>query len=361
MTVRAAEVAGPGPGLYYKSDDWLANKIAYSIPKAEKIDPALENTRVGPGYYKTEQSMGKKGISIPRTGRADLDGPDNPLGPGHYNISRDIVSKARGTFNKQKRILAGEEGNADPELAKVGPGAYTIEDDTFKKGNGKGVTILGKPRPQSATPGNQLGPGQYWSNRPESGTEAHAFGRGARGGLTWGETNKVGPGQYGSFLNKKFGGKGISFAKSTRDGVRNDINVGPGQYCAQTSKKIKPGLMHGTFGTAERRIGQAVDKDKDIGTQIGPGYYSTKDKKKGGWTFGRDERDFQYASDNPVGPGAYNIKRGLSQKLGIIGTSTRDGKKDKTISTPGFYKIPATVPDVPKYLLPEEKNRKIHL
>ena len=178
------------------------------------------------------QDIGSKGISIPRKGRdAGYDG-SHAVGPGAYNISRDIISKERGTFDKQRRVLNGEEVVVDPDLAKLGPGAYTIEDDTFKRGNGRGVTIVGKPRPQSAAAGNRVGPGQYYRDPGVLNNEAYSFGKGARKGLTYGEMNRVGPGQYGTLRDKNKGSKGISFAKSKRTDLRSDTGLGPGQYSA---------------------------------------------------------------------------------------------------------------------------------
>lgn len=52
------------------------------------------------------------------------------------------------------------------------------------------------------------------------------------------------------------------------------------------------------------------------GNDVGPGQYAMKKNYKGGYSFGKDNR-----------------------------------KTVDTHYTPGFYDIPATVPDVPKYLL----------
>lgn len=306
---------------------------------------------------------GKKGgISFPKTGRNDEDHlNDGKLGPGAYNISRDIIGKQRGTFGKERRALNGEEAGGDPDLAHLGPGAYTLQDDTFKKGNKRGCTILGKPRAQSAYGRNKLGPGQYYKDSGVLKNEAYSFGKDQRKGLTYNEANKIGPGQYGLMRKKDFGTKGVSFARSKRDGPKSGSNLGPGQYCSQKSKKVRPETMMGTFGTAERKIGERLRDTGCAGAHLGPGYYSSKTKQAGGWSFGKENRQgLAHKSDNNLGPGAYNIKPSANKKGGLIGTSTRD-PKDKINKTPGFYKIPATVPDVPKYLLPAEKDRKIHM
>lgn len=59
-------------------------------------------------------------------------------------------------------------------------------------------------------------------------------------------------------------------------------------------------------------------------------------------------------------PGSYNPKCGC--RCDTRGFSIpKAGRKQKLQTTPGFYKIPASVPDVPVYLLPHPSKRKIHL
>ncbi len=329
-------------------------------PKAVQIIRLVLDTigqkKVPTNLLKGSDNMG---ITIPRAGRPDGYDDTNKVGPGAYNISRDIVTRERGTFGKSRRVLNGEEVEIDPDLAKIGPGAYTIEDDTFQKGNGKGITILGKPRAQSAQPGSKLGPGQYYRDTGKLANEAYSFGKDIRKGLTYNENNRVGPGQYGTLRNKRFGKNGISFARSKRTDLKTDSGLGPGYYSSQRVKKVQPEVAVGTFGTAERKIGERLN-DKGSASHIGPGYYTRKEKRNSGWTFGKDGREGLGVNANNLGPGAYNIKNELGKKLGIMGRSSRD-PKDKINKTPGFYKIPATVPDVPKYLLPAENKRKIHL
>lgn len=295
---------------------------------------------------------------MPKAGREEGKTPDNPLGPGTYNISRDIVGKERGTFGRDKRKMGDELG--DPDLMALGPGAYTLEEDTFKKDNGRGFSIVGKPRAQSATPGSKLGPGQYYRNSGALNNEVYSFGKGKRAGLTYNENNKVGPGQYGSMRDKSFGSKGISFGKSTREGKGQGSGVGPGQYCAQKSKAIRPVTSVGTFGTAERKIGDRL-RETGCAKNLGPGYYSVKDNQNNGWSFGKQDRGANEGKfNNPMGPGSYTVKSEFSKRGGLIGTSSRN-PTDKSTKPPGFYSIPATVPDAPKYLLPPKNERKIHI
>lgn len=297
-------------------------------------------------------------MTIPKASRPGPSASDNALGPGHYNISRDIVGKERGTFGKDKRKMGDEL--QDPVMAGIGPGLYTITDETFAKNNGKGYTILGKPRAQSANPGSRLGPGQYHRNTEELANEAYSFGKTQRKGLTFGVDNKVGPGQYGNLRDKTFGKKGISFGKSTRNQVKVDNPPGPGHYCGQKSKAARPVVSAGTFGTAERKIGDRL-RETGCAKNLGPGSYSVKTDKKTGWSFGNQARGANEGKfNNPMGPGSYNIPSKLSQKGGLIGTGLRTpaSKGEKGV---GHYSTPASFPDAPKYLLPPKEQRKIHM
>ena len=253
----------------------------------------------------------------------------------------------------------GDE-TGDAQLAAIGPGLYTLADDTFAKNNNKGCTILGKPRAQSAAHGSRLGPGQYYKNTGKLENEAYSFGTNIRKGLTYGHENRVGPGQYGNLRDKGFGRKGISFGKSTRDQGKIDNPLGPGQYSSQQSKAIRPVTSTGTFGTAERKIGDRL-RETGCAKNLGPGYYSVKDEHKGGNKFGFQTRGANEGKfNNPMGPGSYNITNKPSSKGGKIGTSSRN-QGDNSGKTTGYYTVPATVPDVPKYLLPPPNQRKIHL
>ena len=194
--------AGPGPGLYFNSEvGAIRSDTGYTIPRSDYQPKIGTQYQIGPGYYHKDsgkitltQEIGKGGISIPRQGRNEGYDGTNSVGPGAYNISRDIIGKERGTFGKQKRVLNGEDAVADPDLTRLGPGAYTVEDETFKKDNGRGISIVGKPRPQSAVAGTRLGPGQYYRDHGILNNEAYSFGKGVRKGLSYVEGNRIGPG-----------------------------------------------------------------------------------------------------------------------------------------------------------------------
>ena len=325
---------------------------------AETRKPAPRTRRVPDRKRYEFFTPGKKsgGITIPKTGRFALHGDaDGMVGPGAYEISRNIVSRERGTFGREKRVFVGPEKVGD--AVALGPGSYYAEDDTFKKGNGKGFSLVGKPRAQSASQ-NKIGPGQYYKDEKLGVNEAYSIPKAGRGDLSDGQPNRVGPGQYGNLRDKSFGKKGVSFAKSTRDGKQQGSGVGPGQYSAQQSKVPRPVSAVGTFGTADRRIGERLE-EKGSAKNLGPGYYTSKQKdKKTGWSFGKEGRGGPTDNQaNPLGPGAYNVKAGLGSKLGVIGRAPKSGDASKN-NVP-FYSLPATVPDVPKYLLPPKHQRKI--
>jgi hypothetical protein len=96
--------------------------------------------------------------------------------------------------------------------------------------------------------------------------------------------------------------------------------------------------------------------------KIGPGVYnpSMSSFKKGGWSIGKDKRKGFIKNGDIPGAGTYNPKCNCNcDNKGF--SFGRSGRKAKVSTTPGFYKIPASVPDVPKYLLPEMSKRKIHI
>ena len=342
---------GPGPGQYHKYQDLGAR--GYSIPKAER-DGTGEGNLIGPGHYATTEGLGKHGISIPRTGREPGYSETQQIGPGAYNIDRGLGNQGQGSFGRQPRQLIGEGLSSTGEL---GPGAYVgVQGFGDKK---KGPTIRGKPRPNSAAPGSRLGPGQYYSQQQNGiPASAYSFGKGNRDhGKNQGG---VGPGQYGT-MRPKNNGKGITFGRSTRMAQKSDNLVGPGQYCQQKplNKNARPATSKGTFGNAERKIGERL-QETGAAANLGPGYYSIKEKNKNGWKFGNEKRDGHYKSDNPVGPGAYTIQSELNLVGGAIGRAPRE-KPTSNSKGGNMYQIPSSIPDVPKYLLPPPNKRKIHI
>lgn len=75
---------------------------------------------------------------------------------------------------------------------------------------------------------------------------------------------------------------------------------------------------------------------------------------------GKERRKKLGDGEGIPGPGSYNTKMGC--KCDTNGFSFGRDKRGKKINTtPGFYKLPASIPDVPSYLLPPMRNRKINL
>lgn len=86
----------------------------------------------------------------------------------------------------------------------------------------------------------------------------------------------------------------------------------------------------------------------------GPGHYNSKTPNYAhGYSVGTGNRPDIYNAElgrNP-GPGSYNWKN-KKNNMWSFGKESRDRKQG--VQTPGFYKLPATVPDVPRYLLTYE-------
>ena len=96
-------------------------------------------------------------------------------------------------------------------------------------------------------------------------------------------------------------------------------------------------------------------------TGIGPGVYNpTVDNWGGGYTIGRDKRQGIYDNKEGPGVGTYGFKGDFDTQRGGY-SFKRSDRKGQLSTTPGFYKPMYSVPDVPKYLLPPEPQRKIHM
>jgi hypothetical protein len=83
----------------------------------------------------------------------------------------------------------------------------------------------------------------------------------------------------------------------------------------------------------------------------GPGSYGLKNKgATGGWSIGKGKRPAINGRDdgNDVGPGQYNHN---NKARGGFKFGKDERKTVEVNKTPGYYNIPCTVPDVPKYLL----------
>lgn len=177
------------------------------------------------------------------------------------------------------------------------------------------------------------------------------------------EGNSVpGPGAFN--IPSKFKG-GYSFGNSKRSDMGGDsVNPGPGAYTVGEFKvrdslilahvQARQGKI-GTFGTGPK------SSDFRGSSTIGPGQYNPKNEFwKNGYSFGKQRKNNLGEGDGVPGPASYDPKCGCRcDKRGY--SIPKAGRQQKVITTPGFYKIPASVPDVPTYLLPSNDQRKIRL
>lgn len=89
----------------------------------------------------------------------------------------------------------------------------------------------------------------------------------------------------------------------------------------------------------------------------GPGAYNPSveysKENLGGVKIGTSIRNKQ-SSDNPPGPGNYNVGGRLGGPAFGIGTGIRSGAKSDQTPGPGHYKLPSYVANLPKYSMPDQ-------
>lgn len=230
-----------------------------------------------------------------------------------------------------------------PKSSEIGPGAYEIKDKH------DGGFRFGKDKRDHLDKEEKPGPGAYKLGEVPPISPSGKFTKAPRA-LTKVKENPIGPGAYD--LKDKHDG-GFHFGRDKRNHDHDSQIPGPGNY---ELKKVGPLSNLGSFPKQPRNIGSV----KNL-TQAGPGQYDPKvDNWSGGYTVGRDKRRGIAESRETPGVGQYQLKgqfedpkHGYSFKRGAQG--------EKTNTTPGFYKPMYSVPDVPRYLLPPEPQRKIHL
>jgi hypothetical protein len=94
----------------------------------------------------------------------------------------------------------------------------------------------------------------------------------------------------------------------------------------------------------------------------GPGHYeyqneNLKNNKKG-YSFGKSLRSPLGKKSSNLGPGSYNAdKTTFKSKFGFIGKAKRSLNHNKN-STPGYYDVPVTVPNLSMYHYASNKIKK---
>lgn len=299
---RQADVNEIGPGAYRTGESDFGKKRGYTI--ARRYKEHGDSDKPGPGQYNFQNYVNKEewrgGIKIPKAEKKDF-GYKNEVGPGAYDLSL----KNKGGFSFQKDKKEHEGGEFVP-----GPGAYELKQMPLIKSIGK----FGKQKRDVSIPLNTVGPGAYNTLKDE----------------------------------KK---NGLSFGKAKKDQGNPDAVPGPGQY---NSDKVDPLTNAGSFNRQKR----GGPTNGSTSSAAGPGAYDLKAETwTGGYSIGREKRKGLANQNETPGAGQYNLKSDWSQ-----GYSFKRGEKQaKPNVTPGYYKPMYSVPDVPKYLLPPEPQRKIHL
>lgn len=297
-----------GPGQYQANYDSIKPNTAVSFTKAhrETLPPSTEVP--GPGSYSLKEIKEVPQYVFPKEQREKRAGNDFP-GPGNYKIpglSDELKHKMGKTILPRRPMIA-------KDLDFPGPGAYNskYQDEQRSYSVGKGA------RPALTRGTKNPGPGQYDPINPNYIKNSKSIGLGNRPPLA--KTNNFpGPGSYDfpSFTQQG--------PKYTTVGRKPEIkgfvsNAGPGQYDPDINA-TKPDGVHVVIGTGQR----TNESRRGVRTFPGPGAYDPvikSDSPK--WSFKKDPKDKVNFEDEP-GPGMYNI--------------------------------PATIPDVPKYLL--NINRK---
>ena len=113
--------------------------------------------------------------------------------------------------------------------------------------------------------------------------------------------------------------------------------------------KTKKNGKRFVFGKAARNIGML----KSSGIP-GPGYYTNNNmynpnRKNLGYSFGKSARIDNIKKGYNLGPGSYNVKNNTFRtQFGFIGKNKR-GLNKAVKSTPGYYDVPVTVPNLSMY------------
>lgn len=309
------------------------------VPRSKR-DRSRTTDTIGPGAYKAEKSdFGRKG-GYTIAGKPRPSGEDDKPGPAQYDFRKYLDKQDWGHGIKLPRA---EKRDARP-VTDVGPGGYDIKDKfgggySFGKGNRK-------HNDDTAIPG----PGQYSLKEMPPLANTGKFNKQKRNLNGNQASDAAGPGAYDIKLDYR---GGFKFGRDKKNHENQEEIPGPGAYKPKT---VKPLSNLGSFGRQQRHIGKNAGSD----TGAGVGAYDPKvDNWSGGYSIGREKRP-QLASnlDNP-GAGAYNLNKTDFNRGGY--SFKRSNKDNKPETTPGFYKPQYCVPDVPKYLLPPEPQRKIHL
>jgi hypothetical protein len=354
---RDSSTSTPGPGAYNPTGFRSHEHIPPSYSLRPKTSDSNEKLKVpGPGTYEhTSKIMSESipKIKIGSSKRDDFYKRENTPGPGSYTTRPNSASSG------PQWGFAHSERDPLHTMSKTlpGPGTYSFR-GTFEA-LGKGTSMTPR-RPNSAmiTASRVPGPGAYnltITNKTRSPT--YRIGSASRDTLSRDHLSTPGPGNY---QPKIAGGvPSIGFGTSSRDGRAGSSSTpGPGSY--NIPSKVIEGPRH---IITPRRIDIArTQNDKYI---PGPGAYTprvecskiTSPRIK----IGTENRDQLSKSKSSVGPGSYDVRKGIEGPKWGFGSSDSRGRDMKIeIPGPGAYNIPPKIGDVPKYAF-YNAPLKIHL
>mmetsp|Transcript_2175 Transcript_2175/g.2506 ORF Transcript_2175/g.2506 Transcript_2175/m.2506 type:complete len:471 (-) Transcript_2175:40-1452(-) len=325
----------PGPGAYNFYD--INNKgKGWSI--ASRPETADYYNSPGPAAYFPHSKNGAPAYTIGGPHRKPY---NDQLSPGpQYNL--DNPWNKGILMGKEKRLQY--EGD---ESQKPGPGTYYLPQN-----KGKGVYMAGKYPPKGLE--NFPGPGAYDMNGKKAGP--HYSIASVNGKEKYG-TVSPGPAAYDliqSYQQVYNAKPGKSFGKKVGTGGKGRDAPGPGTYYLPKNKS--GGItMEGRYPDHmyEKSPGPAAYNQKwqTIQNLVDTG----KGASMGG---GNNSSAINFYPKNGIpGPGTYYSPSKLSASGTKFGTGVRTGMKGTENPGPGYYYIPCTVADVPKYVLPNPDQR----
>jgi hypothetical protein len=347
----------PGPGTY----DPIGFRSNEHIPPSYSLRPRTSESNdklkvPGPGAYEQTSRILDKAIPNIRIGSAKRDDfyrKGNTPGPGSYTTRPNSAASGPqwGFGSSEREALYG--------ISKTmpGPGTYTFR-GTFEN-PGKGTSMTPR-RPNSAmvAASRNPGPGAYnltITNKTRSPT--YRIGSASRDTLSREHGSTPGPGNYQPRLVG--GTPTIRFGTSSRD-WRDGSSCTPGPGSYNIPSKVVEGPRH---IITPRRV-DAVKSQNDRRLP-GPGAYSPKIEFSRTTSprikIGTEERDHLSKSRSAVGPGSYNIRKGIEgPKWGFGSAESRAKDLKIDIPGPGAYNLPSNFADVPKYAF-YNAPLKIHL
>ena len=329
----------PGPGAYHPREP--VHPLQFSMGnKTYSLSPAGESA-VGPGQYRPNyQAIQSAKLFTFGTGkRSNLHTFDKTLGPRSYNLPEVQLSPSY-SFGKSHR----ESRNYAAQLPS--PCQYQIESGF----NGKQAKTMAAKNSMQHKDAEVPGPGSY---QAEVTPRVTTFSlKKAKRNTALDQTNfaRAGPGAY-SPVYPTHGSRKTSFGTSKRPPLASQTySPGPGAYSPQAV--LKEPLQYTMAGKKNSRT--------PSGQSPGPGQYSPQSSVGNGPVIGTGQRS-NIAKSRPQtnpGPAHYFSATTISGPKWSFGRDLREKFEEDPEPGPGQYTILPTVPDVPRYLLPSNRENQ---